>query len=404
MRRSCWRLATLLVVALVGLVTLWSSDAAAQTITIGTPGRIRPVPGEDRPNPRQYPYRNVRPWWISYEDCLTNEVLVFPLTINNPRATLEVWAGTDACDERRGNTADRGNCWLLASQTATRDITVDIPVRSVVLQSLAATVPGPQPESVCEGSTDSDGTQITFYFFLQDGGKAVEGTRTTWTGGAQGTGFDLVGPAPPASLSVGMGESQLQVSLRGVTEDPELERIGAYCVPEGTGVTDGMEVPDDFEPAPPDAGVTDGGSSTDGDTTGGATELTPAPAACFTPLLVGGARPDFAGAAELGVDLSCGTANKSSGEVRTKPLENGRTYAIAVAGEDRLGNPGVLSAVRCGTPQELEDFFEAYKFHGGAGGGGFCAVRPGASRVGPAAALLALSLAAFGVRRARRRA
>lgn len=345
-----WRLASLLAVALVWLMTAWSSDAAAQSITIGTVGRIRPSPeeGAPRPNPRLYDYRNVRPWWISYEDCLANEVLVFPLTINNPRSTLEVWAGTDACDERRGNTADRGNCWLLASQTATRDITVDIRVRSVVLQSTSGTVPAPQPASVCDGSTDSDGTQITFYFFLQDGGKAIEGTRTTWSGGAQGTGFDLVGPAPPTGLQVGMGERQLMISLGEVTEDPELERIGAYCVAAGTGVdpnagTDGMEP---VEPEPlTDAGVADAGPD-DGTTEDG---LSPAPQDCFTPLLVGGARPDFEAALALGVDLNCGTANKSSGEVRTKPLVNGQKYAIAVAGEDLLGNPGVLSQIECGT-------------------------------------------------------
>lgn len=387
---------------LVGLVTLWSSDAAAQSITLGTVGRIRPVEGEDRPNPRNYDYRNTRPWWISYEDCVADEVLVFPLTINNPQHTLEVWAGTDACDERRGNTSDRGQCWLLASQTATRDITVDVPVRSVVLQSVSGAVPGAQPSTVCDGSTDSDGSQITFYFFLQDGGKAVAGSTVKWTGGTQGTGFDLVGPAPPTGLSVGMGENQLMISVDGVSEDPELERIGAYCVATDTSAEDDVFEPDT---ATADAGAADAGSSTDDDTTDSTTTLTPAPASCFTPLLVSGARPDYEGARKLGVDLNCGTANKSSGEVRTKPLQNGVTYAIAVAGEDLLGNPGVLSPIKCGTPQELEDFFERYKANGGKGGGGFCAMSPGPIPAAPgAAALLGLMLAALGARRVRSRA
>jgi hypothetical protein len=393
-----------LLAALVGLVTLlmlWSNVASAQTITLGTPGRIRPAPSGEEQDPRNYDYRNTRPWWISYEDCISNEVLVFPLTVNNARSTVEVWAGNDTCDERRGS-ADRGQCWLVASETARRDMTINVPVRTVVEQDRSDLTISTNPGlGVCTNSTDEDGQQLTFFFFIEDGGKAVTGSVQRWTGGAQGTGFDLVGPNPPSDLSVLMGESQLMVSFANLEEDLQLERIGAYCVAAGTGVE-----ADVFEPATAttDAGTPDAGSSTDDDTTDSAT-LTPAPQECFTPLLVGGARPDYARASELNVDLSCGTANKSSGEVRTKKLENGTTYAIAVAGEDLLGNPGVLSRIACGTPQELEDFFERYKANGGKGGGGFCAVSPGHIPVAPgAAALLGLVLAALGVRRARSRA
>jgi MYXO-CTERM domain-containing protein len=60
--------------------------------------------------------------------------------------------------------------------------------------------------------------------------------------------------------------------------------------------------------------------------------------------------------------------------LRTGALLNGRTYAIGVSGQDLLGNAGELSEIRCGTPVELDDFFELYSRRGGVGGGGFCSL------------------------------
>jgi hypothetical protein len=129
------------------------------------------------------------------------------------------------------------------------------------------------------------------------------------------------------------------------------------------------------------------------------------PEGCPTNLLIAGQRPNFEAALQIGLDLDCGTANKSAGEVRTRGLQNGQTYAIGVAGEDLLGNPGVLSRLECATPNEVEDFFERYKANGGVGGGGFCGLRPGAPRPAhAAAALLGLLLVVLGARRARSRA
>lgn len=390
--RGCWKLARLLV-AVVGLLALWSTSASAQTITIGTVGRIRPVPGEERPDPRRYDYRNTRPWWINYQDCIANEVFVFPITVNNARATVEVWAGNDTCDEKRGN-ADRGQCWLVASETARRDMTIDVPVRTVVEQDRAdltiSTGLGPE---VCETSTDEDGQQLTFFFFIEDGGRAVSGSVQRWTGGAQGTGFDLVGPNPPAGIDVSTGEDQLTVSFGNLEEDLQLERIGAYCVPAGT-IAD-VEPTDVFEPAG-DAGAPV--------VAPGAADAGTAAARCEQNLLVQGQRPNFEAALREGISLECGRANKSAGEVRTRGLTNGQLYAVGVAGEDLLNNPGVLSQIRCAAPEEVEDFFERYKFQGGLGGGGFCTMSFAARSSAPAGvALLGLLLVALRVRRVRSR-
>ncbi|MEZ4310829.1 MAG: hypothetical protein R3F14_22525 [Polyangiaceae bacterium] len=83
-------------------------------------------------------------------------------------------------------------------------------------------------------------------------------------------------------------------------------------------------------------------------------------------------------------------------------LDNDTYYAVAVAAYDNLGNIGPLTAATCGTPQEVQDFYEEYRAQGGQAGGG-CSVET-RSRIagftGPATALLAG--AAFLLRRRRR--
>jgi hypothetical protein len=91
--------------------------------------------------------------------------------------------------------------------------------------------------------------------------------------------------------------------------------------------------------------------------------------------------------------------------LRTKRLANSTTYAVAVSGQDDLGNAGVLSEIECGRPIPLVDFYEWYKSNGGPGGGGFCSFSP--ERRAPsagAASIALLLLAGLGWRRAQGRA
>jgi hypothetical protein len=53
-------------------------------------------------------------------------------------------------------------------------------------------------------------------------------------------------------------------------------------------------------------------------------------------------------------------------------LVNKQSYAVALAVRDTYGNLGSLSNYVCGTPIEIETFFEHYRAAGGEGGGGFC--------------------------------
>jgi hypothetical protein len=67
-----------------------------------------------------------------------------------------------------------------------------------------------------------------------------------------------------------------------------------------------------------------------------------------------------------------------------------------------VGNAGVLSELQCGTPIELDDFYEIYSRNGGLGGGGFCTL-PRAPRRPSHASLIAFGalVALLGLRRAR---
>jgi hypothetical protein len=214
---------------------------------------------------------------------------------------------------------------------------------------------------------DKSGVQLALYFFLQNGGQVV-GTEQKWDPtNLGGVGYDMIGPAPPGSISAGMGENQLIVNLEDVQTDADRERFAAYCAPA---------VADDstFVPA------------------------ADAPPTCLTDQLTPGVRPDST--------LKCGEANETSNAITTDAnLVNDQLYAVGVSGQDIIGNAGPLSTLACGIPKPLKDFFELYGEAGGPGGGGFCNMSsPGSSRAPLAPiALLGAVFAAFTVRRGRKR-
>lgn len=361
--------------ALVIASGLWSVRGSAQTtgtstLTIGkNVGRRLP----DAKVGSEYPYRNARRWWINYDECLHNEVFDFYLTVTNPMYQLEVWAGTEDCGSKR-SLQDHGQCWIVASDSSgALNVTVPVPVRRIVSNHVgadSATLQDPDEElgtDVCGQSLDKSGVQLALYFFLQNGGQVV-GTEQKWDPtNLGGVGYDMIGPAPPGSISTGMGENQLIVNLEDVQTDADRERFAAYCAP--AVADDGTFVPS------PDA-----------------------PPTCLTDQLTPGVRPDST--------LKCGEANETSNAITTDAnLVNDQLYAVGVSGQDIIGNAGPLSTLACGIPKPLKDFFELYGEAGGPGGGGFCNMsRPGGSH-SPAApiALFGGVFAAFAARRGRKR-
>lgn len=382
----------------VALLAL-SIPASAQTTTTTTGTALTSAKGNITLNPsaqgidrdREY-YSASRPWWISYEDCLANDKFTFHLSIRDNSNPLEIWAGSENCATNRSRT-DRGQCWIVAQVAQLSDtVDVEVPVRNILLRNLNTTNPPAPglPATVCDNSTDPSGEALTFYIMLVDSGQADE--YIAWDGGTGGTGFDVVGPDPPGSISVGVGESQLAIKIKDINEDSDREAFEAFCVPAGTtfasiGLTD------------PDSDTTgDAGTSGEGLDAGEVSRSRDAgngpPAACFTEVLRSGRLAPS--------QFSCGTARETSSTLRTSRLVNDQQYAVALSARDRLGNAGVASTIECGRPTELDDFFELYSRADGHGGGGFCSVAPGGAARENAPrglALLLAVLAGFGLRR-----
>jgi hypothetical protein len=410
---SRWvKCAVAVVVGLFAFVAAPRGAAAQSTSTsagtLSSPNNaIRMIPSQQGVDRVRDYYTPTRPWWVNYEDCLAGDEFIFTLTSTVSGRTLEIWAGSENCATNRSNT-DMGQCWILAAEPLTTDtIEVTVPVRNMLARRLNTTVPPVNvSRDVCDDSTEPSGEQLTLYFMVVNSGQGDE--YFAWDGGMGGIGFDVVGPEPPASISVGVGESQLAISLDDVPTDPLRERYEAFCVPEGTTLESLGLGPDagagSTISAPPSAadpgdGGVDGGldASTDGDA-GSGEDSDGAPAACFTDVLRRGRRPP--------PEFSCGEANAVSQTVRTGRLANNVNYAVAVSGQDSLGNAGPVSQIQCGRPIPLNDFWELYSASGGPGGGGYCNLSPGQQRAVGAlgATTLVLVMAGLGWRRRKGRA
>jgi hypothetical protein len=389
----------------VGLFALAAAPrgAVAQTTstsvgTLSSPNNaIRMIPSQQGVDRVRDYYTPTRPWWINYEDCLANDRFIFTLTSTVSGDTLEIWAGSENCATNRSQT-DMGQCWILAAETLTTDtIEVNVPVRNILARRLNTVLPPVNVSAdVCDDSTDATGEELTLYFMVVNSGQGDE--YFAWDGSPGGVGFDVVGPEPPGSISVGVGESQLAIRLDDVPTDPQRERYEAFCVPAGTtleslglGPDAGTGSTSGDPPSAADAGDGDGDAGSGDDSDG-------APAACFTDVLRRGRRPL--------PQFSCGEANAVSQTVRTGRLANNVNYAVAVSGQDSLGNAGPVSQIQCGRPIPLNDFWELYSGRGGSGGGGYCNLSPGQQRAVGAlgATTLVLAMAGLGWRRRKGRA
>jgi hypothetical protein len=345
---------------------LVAASAGAQTLT--APTNIR----------RHTEETGMLPGWINRADCLADEIIRFDIRVDgaiDTSFTLQPFIGENCEDKDRRTQGANATCRALGeSYTPSMSTPIELSVRQIIAGSLGtgvATIDGGTDVGAGGAGSEDPGEctgidhprNYKIYFMLTNSSNdepTANYTRATWDGQ-----IDLAGPEAPSGVTAGTGENTVLVRWTADNSTPvaEMRGFNLYCdPPAGAG---------------PDS---DAGGTT-----------------CPTDALVPNQIPSDA----VRTTNFCGEALGNASSLETRPLTNGMTYAIAVAGVDTFHNVGPLSNTTCGTPKPVTGFFEAYRDAGGKAGGGFCAVGAGRSRVG--AAVVAFALAAFAFRRRSRR-
>ncbi len=385
---------------------LLTASAWAQNIT---------VDNVSRPNGG---HEGTRKYHVSRADCESADVFEFPFTVGSTSGIdqIEVWLseGSSGPDcslyESRGGTSTATKCTQIPAGTTNIDTMGTIEITAA---DIANAVPG--VTSCVDSYTGDASHQVTLYFLLTTGpGDDVTAENTA----TYDTEVDLVGPAAPTDVVAKDAEEATRLEFTAEQSETPI-RYFVYCDPipgeenattssttgaggaGGSGGAGGAGGAGGSGGSGGDGGT--GGSGTSSATTsatgtGGSTGS--GSAACGNGVLVEGATPPpsrYRCSGDDPVDATDG--------ISVTGLRNGTTYAMAVAAVDDLDNPGVLSAVVCATPQEVDDFFDVYRGAGGTGGG-LCSVGPYGVGVGGALGFGAVVLGAglsLAARRRRRR-
>lgn len=356
--------------------------------------------------------RNLNPEAVNFQDCRDDQRMRFTLQMTGfvPDAVIQVWAsngGVD-CGVNTNRSGAAQQCWQVSENVPLQQlVNVDIPVRRIMSGVAPFTALSPNAtESAC-GQVNLANISVQFLYFAPGNQNAPTSKKDV------AVTVDTVGPRPPTGLRTSPGNGRLFISWDNISGEggvTALTAVRAYCttatVSAGTTTTTEPEcrlVPREagaVDASDPDAeaGVVDAGFDevcTDGGTTTTEGDECAAPEFESTSTPDGGASgvvPD----SEFNAKYLCGESVGATGTtaqadgIQGKALENGKSYAVAVAGTDQFGNVGILSSVLCEVPEETTDFWEGYRSSGGQAGGGFCS----ATAVGvPAGSLAGLAIA-----------
>jgi hypothetical protein len=405
MLRPALLMRRLLVAVLVGIASLllYVAPARAQGATINVAlEKLLPRTDPSGKEITNWRAATLHPEAVNFQDCVDDHRLRFPITMSGfePLGHIEVWAsngGVD-CGQQLNRSSANQLCWRVAPDVPLQQaVDVIIPVRKVMSGAPPfKPIQTDETANVC-GKIDLTNLTVQFLYFAPAQTAAAASKKDVQIQ------VDTVGPAPPTGIKTKPGNTRVQVQWDNISGEggvSVLTGVQVFCDPVQPGavqtVTTGAsctEVPieasvdPDAEAGTVDAGFetvcTEGGTSTVG---GGA---------CSTPNFVSTDGEPITPDADFGAKYGCGSSFGNTGTtveaeaIAGKPLENGTTYAVAVAGTDAYGNVGVLSSVLCERPAETTDFWEAYRNAGGGAGGGFCATSGAGAPTG--------SIAAFGL-------
>lgn len=386
---------------------LLALPAGAQTITVNTAQSFRTDSAGTRQQVRGTQYN---PEGINRSDCLGPDdkglTINYSLTIAGLTTTnlaLRVFAsvGQD-CVALTQRSGQNPQCWAVTGSVMPLvQQTVAVRAQDVVSQvdqGMKVVEPPPATVAACNGKSEGIFDVTLYFLLLQPGGEAAG------TGAKLGVKAKVTGPPAPTGLTASAGPGLLTLNF---TPQRSNSLVGYQVFVADTSglLTDAGTIPTSDASQGTDAAATmdadvDAGTDADVDAaaddaatqvdsgSGSTTDSGSSSGGTCPGSLVEGKTPD---------GLPPYTTTGSTGATITvKGLENGRTYSVAMAGQDSFLNVGPLSNVACAAPIDVVDFFDAYRAAGGQAGGGYCNTGGvglgGSAGLGAAAALFGLAL------------
>jgi hypothetical protein len=409
--------------ALAAAALLSSASALAANITVTNPTTTR-----DEDGGTTLVRTDVARYYISFKDCIDNIELDFPVSAAS-HAGFQVWASaTTDCKTALNRTTAGSGCVELVTSFPTGTGKVAIKARDLVKQIF--NIDG----SCIDTSTTTSPRPLNIYFMLSpDNGDVDASNVYVWAN----TQVDLLGPAAPTGLSLGVGDHELKLSL---PTNQDSDTLGYYIFCDdgtlggsssssttssssGTGGTGGTTGTGGSGTS--GAGGT-GGASSSSSTTSSASSATSATSsassasssssgaagatACETTETIGGidpAHPDITSPAVCGIQIPASATEPAItvlGDGSTP--KNGTRYRVGVAAYDEVNNIGPISILQCGTPAPTDTFFGQYCADGGVactGGCSSCALGSDRDYTWHGLGAAALAAVMLGLRRDARR-
>lgn len=369
----------------LGLV-LAPSAAHALTIAISPayPGNPPSLPriGTDGKIVQKRPL-NLTPEGVSLQDCIDDQRIRFPLALgdiqtSDGNGSLEVWAslsGVD-CGTQVNRTSATQVCWKLnggSNIAVSVNPNVDIAVREIMSGFADPKTPNAS-QSVC-GTVDLANFAVQFLYFAP-GQQATPATSLNLS-----VQVDTIGPAPPSGLGTKPGNGRITVTWTNISGEGGLSAltgVRAYCdLQQATTTAPSPSNPDTelvCEGGIDDAGTEFDAGCTEVEVDGGTSSGTPTTTECSSPNFVTSDGSNILPDQAFNDRFLCGSVTGNTGSSLIadsfggRPLENGTTYAVAVAATDQFGNNGPLSPVVCEFPEATNDFWDNYGRAGGQAG------------------------------------
>jgi hypothetical protein len=237
-----------------------SGSSTSEGITAGIPNPYRFI-GSTNVTSSSRPI-NLNPTGANFSDCEQNLMLQFPIVASGFTGGdhIEVWAGTVDCRQdvsRTGLTSSGSQlCWQVAASTGSINNTLitsfNVYVRDVLRFENASTITtnvsdrqiynpnwagSDQGETACHVQSADAAVPIDIYFIpIASTSQANTGaTAYKWT-----LNSDLVAPAAPTNVTIGIEDTALQVNWSSPgSADPDLAGFIVWSDPPAGGILGG---------------------------------------------------------------------------------------------------------------------------------------------------------------------